>query len=185
VIILSNEVSSADRKFRNSPKKSSGSSDASIHFEVDSVVVIESNVDDVTGEVLSEAIDRLIAEGAYDATLSSYLGKKGRMGQTIRAVCAPKDTRKFSQIMVEETGTLGVKVSEFERLIVPRKEMRVKVSIGKFSGSVGVKIAEIAKGFRIKPEMEDTKVIARKEKIPLRKVLEYVIHAAERELQRI
>ncbi|MDA4131389.1 MAG: DUF111 family protein [Thaumarchaeota archaeon] len=183
MIKVFNEVSPADRKGGNSSKRNVHSSDTKIHFQEDAVAVIESNVDDVTGEVLSETIDRLIDEGAYDATVSSYLGKKGRMGQTIRAVCAPKSVPKFSQIIVEETGTLGVKVSEFKRLIVPRREMRVKVSLGKFSGTVGVKVAETGKGFRIKPETEEARKIVRQEKIPLRKVLEYVTQAAELELE--
>jgi uncharacterized protein (DUF111 family) len=121
----------------NSPKTSINA----IDFEEDTVAIIESNVDDVTGEILSEAVEKLIDAGAFDATVSSFQGKKGRIGQTIRAVCPPDAVLKFSQIIVEETGTLGVKVSEYRRLIVPRNEISVHVKVGNFSGNVSVKAA--------------------------------------------
>jgi uncharacterized protein (DUF111 family) len=159
----------------NSPKTSINT----IDFEEDTVAVIESNVDDVTGEILSEAVEKLIDAGAFDATVSSFQGKKGRMGQTIRAVCPPDAVLKFSQIIVEETGTLGVKVSEYRRLIVPRKEVSVHVKVGNFSGNVRVKAAKMGKMWRFKPELEECKKIARAEKLPLREVLDLVSKAAE------
>ena len=151
---------------------SSNNSLNSIDFEEDIVAVVESNVDDVTGEVLAETVERLIDAGAFDATVSAFQGKKGRMGQTIRAVCSPDSVARFSQIIVEETGTMGVKVSEYRRLIVPRKELSVLVKVGNFSGSVRVKVAKLGNSMRFKPEVEEAKKIARAEKLPLRRVLE-------------
>ena len=75
---------------------SSPTGESRIDFEEDTVAVIESNVDDVTGEVLSATIERFIGAGALDATVSSFLGKKGRMGQTVRVVCHPDTVLKFS-----------------------------------------------------------------------------------------
>ena len=143
------------------------------------MAVIESNVDDVTGEVLSETIEKLIDAGAFDATVSPFQGKKGRMGQTIRAVCSPDAVLKFSQIIVEETGTLGVKVAEYRRLIVPRKEISVPVTVRKFSGNVRVKVAALGNTTRFKPELEDAKRIAREQGLPLREVLELISSVAE------
>jgi uncharacterized protein (DUF111 family) len=162
----------------NHSPKSSGTE---ISFEEDTVAVVESNVDDVTGEILSEAVEKLIDAGAFDATVTSFQGKKGRMGQTIRAVCPPDAVLKFSQIIVEETGTLGVKVSEYRRLIVPRKEISVHVKLGNFSGNIRVKVARLGNVFRFKPEVEECKKIARAEKVPLREVLNQVSKAAEAE----
>jgi uncharacterized protein (DUF111 family) len=154
-----------------------------IEFEEDTVAVIESNVDDVTGEVLSEAVEKLIDAGAYDATVSSFLGKKGRMGQTIRTVCSPDAVLKFSQIIVEQTGTMGVKVQELRRLIVPRKEISVRIELGKFSGNVRVKVARIGDSMRFKPEFEEVKKIADAEKIPLRVVLDLVSNVARLQMK--
>ena len=150
-------------------------------FEEDTIAVIESNVDDVTGEVLSSAVETLMAEGALDATVTTFLGKKGRMGQTVRVACHPDTVLKFSQILVEQTGTLGVKVSEYRRLIVPRTEMIVPVRVGNFSGNAKVKVANLRSGPRIKPELEDAKKIAKAADMPLRNVLELILEAAEKQ----
>ena len=146
----------------------------SLVFERDIVSVVETNVDDVTGEILARTIDRLMAEGAFDATVSSFLGKKGRIGQTIRVVCAKNSAEKFGEILVEETGTLGVKTTQWTRLIVPRKTTHVPVKLGKFNGEVSVKVSQLNSGLRVKPELEEAKKIADSEGIPLRRVMEII-----------
>ena len=153
-----------------------------IDFERDVVSVVETNVDDVTGEILGRTIERLFEEGAFDATVSPFLGKKGRMGQTVRVVCSKGSEEKFGQIIVEETGTLGVKTTEWTRLIVPRKVVSVHVEIGNFSDDLSVKVSKIGSGFRIKPETEDAKRIASREKIPLREVMDIISRQASTQI---
>src|SRR5579872_1613373 len=139
-----------------------------IDFERDVVSVVETNVDDVTGEILGRTIERLMAEGAFDATVSSFLGKKGRIGQTVRVVCSKNSSEKFARILVEETGSLGVKTTEWIRLIVPRRVVGVPVRIGNYQGQISVKVSKIASGLRIKPELEEAKKISESENLPLR-----------------
>jgi uncharacterized protein (DUF111 family) len=153
----------------------------SIHFDRDVVAVLETNVDDVSGEILARTIERLYGEGVYDATVSTFLGKKGRPGNTIRVVCSRESVEKFAQLIVEETGTLGVKTTEYERLIVPRKTISVPVEIENFRGNVSVKIVQFrGRPIRIKPEWEEARQISDSQKIPLRVVLEQVIAAAKK-----
>jgi len=161
------------------------SNQSKIKFERGTVTLVESNVDDVTGEVLSRTVERLMEEGAFDATVSSFMGKKGRMGQTVRVVCAKGSAEKFAEILVEETGTLGVKTTEWIRLIVQRRVLCVPVRIGNFRGSVSVKAARIGSGLRIKPELSEAKRISDGEKIPLRQVLEIISRTAESEIKNI
>ena len=151
-----------------------------IGFERDVVAVVETNVDDVSGEILGRAIDRLMSEGAYDATVIPYLGKKGRIGHTVRALCSHDSVDKFAQILVEETGTLGVKTIEYTRLIVPRRIVSVPFEIGRYRGSVSVKVAEINGRLRIKPETSEAKQISDSQKIPLREVLDAILLASRR-----
>jgi pyridinium-3,5-bisthiocarboxylic acid mononucleotide nickel chelatase len=150
-----------------------------IKFERDIIAIIETNVDDTTGEIIARTIEKLITEGALDATAASYLGKKGREGYTIRVVCPTDAIEKFAQILVEETGTLGVKMTEFTRLIVPRRTVAIPVAIENFHGNVSVKVAEW-KGriLRIKPELAEARQISESQKVPLRDVLELVSIAA-------
>jgi len=147
---------------------------STIHFEKDVVAVVETNLDDVTGEILARTVERLLEEGAFDATVTPFLGKKGRMGQTVRVVCKRGTSAKFGQILVEETGTLGVKTTEWTRMILPRDVISVSVKVGNFRGKVSVKVARIGGSLRIKPELEDAKKIATSEKIPLREVMEII-----------
>ena len=140
-----------------------------IDFERDIVALVETNVDDVTGEVLARTVERLMEEGALDATVGSFMGKKGRIGQTMRVVCSRGSAEQFAEILVEETGTLGVKTTEWTRLIVPRRVLSVPVRIGKFKGRVSVKVSRIGSGLRIKPELSEAKRISDSQKIPLRR----------------
>jgi uncharacterized protein (DUF111 family) len=168
----SNETSTASRK-------------GALKLDRDIVAVVETNVDDVTGEILSQAIERLFEEGAYDVSTYSYHGKKGRVGHTVRIVCSTDSIEKFVQILIEETGTLGVKVWECTRFIVPRKTISIPVSIENFHGNVNVKVAEFGgKILRVKPEISEVKQIAEKEKITVREALFRVSTSAQDFLQK-
>jgi pyridinium-3,5-bisthiocarboxylic acid mononucleotide nickel chelatase len=140
--------------------------------------VVETNVDDTTGEILGRAIERITNEGAYDVCVVGYTGKKGRIGQTVRVVCSTDSIEKFAQILVEETGTLGVKVTEYTRLMVPRREISVPVTIEDFHDNVTVKVAE----GRIKPDSTQVRNISESQKMPLRDVIDLVTVAARRYL---
>jgi uncharacterized protein (DUF111 family) len=155
---------------------------SNVKFEQDIVASIETNVDDVTGEVLAQTIERAMAEGAFDASVTPFLGKKGRPGQTVRVVCSPNSIAKFARLLVEETGTMGVKVTKLTRLIVPRREASIPFSVGNFKGTVKVKIAKVKGRIRIKPELSEAKIIAEAQNVPLREVVELISIAARQRL---
>ena len=159
------------------------SRNGAIKFDRDIVAVLETNVDDVTGEILARVIERLLNEGAFDATASPYLGKKGREGNTVKVVCSTDSIEKFAQILVEETGTLGVKTTEYTRLIVPRRVISFPIAIENYKGNVSVKVAEF-KGriLRIKPEISEARQISESQKIALRDVLEQISSTARQVL---
>lgn len=152
-------------------------------FDRDRVAVLETNVDDVSGEVISHAIDRLLEEGALDATATSFSGKKGRIGTTIRITCVPKSVENFAKILVKETGTLGVKTTEYERLIVPRRVVSIPFKVQGYTGKVKVKVAEMNGFMRIKPEFSEAKNISEKTGLPLREVLELMVESSRKYLQ--
>lgn len=142
--------------------------------------MIETNVDDVTGEVLSMTVERLLSQGAEDAYATSYIGKKDRPGYNLKVLCKKGEVRKFAEIIIEETGTLGVKTIEYTRLAIPRKIVLVPCSIKNFSGKVRVKVSiNGGRVLRIKPEFEDAKKLAKSQGLPLRVVLEEISSAAK------
>ena len=152
-------------------------------FDRDRVAVIESNIDDATGEVISHAIDRLLDEGALDATVTNFLGKKGRAGQTIRVTALPSSVENLAEILVEETGTLGVKTTEYERLIVPRKTISIHFELRGYKGKVQVKFAKLNRSIRIKPEFSAARSISEKTGVPLREVIELISESARKQLE--
>jgi uncharacterized protein (DUF111 family) len=161
----------------SSPKK------GKMKFNRDRVAVIETNIDDATGEVISHAIDRLMAEGALDATVTPFSGKKGRIGQSVRVTALPSSVERLAQILVEETGTLGVKTIEYDRLIVPRKTLTIAFQLNGFKGKVQVKVTKNSDSIRIKPEFSEARSISEESGVPLREVIELIAESARVQLK--
>lgn len=107
---------------------------------VESLVLLEANVDDVTGEVLAHAVARLLEVGAVDAWATPIVMKKGRPAHTVAALARPADAGAVRSCLAAETGSLGVRMSAVERWAAPREvttvdvdghAVRVKVSAGR------------------------------------------------------
>lgn len=153
-----------------------------IEYSKDIVCVIESNVDDVSGEILGRTIEVLLDNGAFDATASPFVGKKGRPGFTLRLTCPKNDSKKYADILVRETGTLGVKVKQTERWIVKRNQKTIGLQISGETRKIRLKVATIDGRARVKPEFEDAKKISKEFNLPLRSVLEIVSKQAAEKL---
>jgi uncharacterized protein (TIGR00299 family) protein len=104
------------------------------------LVVLQSNLDDVTGETLAHAVGRLIEAGALDAWLHPVVMKKGRPGHVLSVLCDPALASELSAVMSAETGTLGVRAAGVQRWSTERGPgvaeveglpVRVKVSPGR------------------------------------------------------
>ncbi|MFC1787249.1 nickel pincer cofactor biosynthesis protein LarC [Halobacteriota archaeon] len=76
----------------------------------DEIYVLETNVDDATGEVIGHAVEKLSEAGAIDVCIIPVFTKKNRPGQMIKAIVSKEDVKRLSRLMMEETGTLGVRV---------------------------------------------------------------------------
>ena len=126
------------------------------------VTVLETTVDDVTGEVLGQLIDKLLSAGAVDAWIASVSGKKNRPTQVITALCHPSDDAAVTAVLMAETGTLGVRRIDAHRDVLPRSESRVIVA----GHEVRVKVGP----HRAKPEYDDLVEIARATGAPVRVV---------------
>jgi len=124
------------------------------------LTVLETTVDDVTGEVLGQLIDRLLSAGAVDAWIASVTGKKNRPTQVITALCQPSDDAAVTAVLMAETGTLGVRRIDAQRDVLPRSQGRVSVA----GHEVRMKIGP----HRAKPEYDDLAEIARITGAPVR-----------------
>ena len=77
--------------------------------EKDKVSILETNLDNVTGEVLGHSFNSLLAAGALDVTIIPTITKKNRPGHLLRVITKPEDSIVVSEAIIRETGTLGVK----------------------------------------------------------------------------
>lgn len=137
----------------------------------DRVVMLETNLDDTSGEVIGYTIERLFAEGAADVFVTPAFGKKNRPVSVVSVMAAAADENRLIRILMEETGTLGVRVREFRKVVADRRKETVPVSVGGREYPIRVKTAS-ANGRPVaeKPEYDDLAAIARNRGIPLRLV---------------
>ncbi|MFA5363734.1 MAG: nickel pincer cofactor biosynthesis protein LarC [Candidatus Bathyarchaeia archaeon] len=141
------------------------------------IAVLETNLDDVTGETLGHAIDVLLQEGAKDVNIIPAVTKKSRPSHIVKVTANKQDVERLSRVLMDETGTLGVRVYPCQRHVINREVLQVELTIGGTKESVTIKVAKDHNGsvVNIKPEFEDVKRIANKLKKPLRQVNELIL----------
>jgi len=138
-------------------------------MEMDTVYMLETNIDDASGEVMGNLIDSLMEQGAKDVSIISAVAKKGRPAYIARVMCDYEQIGTMLNTLIQESGTLGVRVQQTSRYIVPRAVLSVPVSIKGEAFVVRVKVVkEQDRIVYAKPEYDDVKNIASKLKIPYR-----------------
>ncbi len=93
-------------------------------------VLLETNIDDMTGEALAYAVERLLAAGALDAWLTPVQMKKGRPGVIISAICREEQEAALAHVLLRETSTLGVRVRRLHRWEAAREVIEFVSSLG-------------------------------------------------------
>lgn len=125
-----------------------------------SMTMLETTVDDVTGEVLGHLINELLEAGAADAWIAPVVGKKNRPAHVISALCLHQSVPSVEERLLKSTGTLGVRHTLVDRRALPREWSRVDVE----GSSVRMKIGP----HRVKPEHADLVAASEATGIPLR-----------------
>ncbi|MGP8319862.1 MAG: nickel pincer cofactor biosynthesis protein LarC [Methanosarcinaceae archaeon] len=141
---------------------------------LDHIEVLETNVDDVTGEVLGNLIEQLLEMGARDVTIIPATMKKGRAGHIIHVIAKSQDTSRLARKIIIETGSLGVRIiPTSHRLIADRHMDSVKITIKEHEFEIAVKIAQDTHGtlLNISAEFEDCKRVANMCGVPLKDVI--------------
>ncbi len=130
------------------------------NFEIDSVKILETNVDDISGEILGNLIEKIMKKGAKDVSIYHGITKKGRPTNLVSVICSDENVEKIVDTLVLETGTLGVRISESNRFIVPRTIHNVSVSLGGNSFEVNYKKSSFKGKTDFKIEFDDLKNIS-------------------------
>ena len=130
------------------------------NFEIDTVKILETNVDDVSGEILGNLIETIMEKGARDVSIYTGISKKGRPTNLISVICTEENVDKIIDILVMETGTLGIRVLDSNRFIIPRKIYDVSIVLDGQSFQVRYKQFSYKQKTNFKIEFDDLKRIS-------------------------
>lgn len=152
-----------------------GTSNVVFETTRDTVCVVETNVDDASGELVGNLVERL-SEVAKDVTVIPGTTKKSRPAYLIRIISESAQLNSVLEVLFSESGTLGARVQEVERYVLPRAVLTVPVDINGTAFSVHVKVAKDSAGrvTNAKAEFEDVRIIASRCQIPVKRAMELV-----------
>jgi len=154
------------------------------NFDLDSVQILETNVDDVSGEVLGIMIEKIMEQGAKDVTITPAITKKGRPTNIITVICDSVSLNSILNLLVSETGTLGVRIRSSERFVVPRTIVSIPIQLNEKNYNVRCKIMReknTVKSFKV--ESDDIKLIADSINQPFKKAEELIRIAVKEKLE--
>ena len=151
-------------------------------FDHDPVQVIETNLDDVSGEIVGDSLQRIIDAGAKDVWVTPAQFKKSRPGYVLHAICARDDLERIAEIIIRETGTLGVRYQGWDRFVLRRENAVIKLTLEMKTFEVRVKVARDRSGkiLRMKPEFEDLDSVSRATARPVREISAMVLEEARK-----
>ena len=148
------------------------------NIQTDFVTVLETNIDDISGEIIGNLIDKISTENPLvkDITIINGITKKNRPTYILKVICSEDIEKDIAKTIFQETGTLGIRKSKMERYILARFNLLVPIEIEKENFVINVKISKRSNGeiTNIKPEFEDVKKIADKLNYPLKRTIEIV-----------
>lgn len=140
----------------------------------DTVLRLECNVDDSTGESLGYAMERLFATGAKEVNYSPVYMKKNRPGWLLTVICDERRRPALEDVIFRETTTIGIRRCTMERTVLDRAVRRVDTPWGR----VRVKVCSGPGFSRGYPEYDDVSQIARANGVPFEEVYRAAIRAS-------
>jgi uncharacterized protein (DUF111 family) len=130
----------------------------------DEVVVIETNLDNATGETLGWLMDRLLDAGALDVSYTAMQMKKNRPATLVRVIARPADAERLAALVVRETPTLGVRLLPMQRLIAARRQETVASPYGPLTVKLKLLAGTVVSAT---PEYEECRRLALAHAVPL------------------
>ena len=144
-------------------------------YETDTVTRIETNLDDLSPQILGAVMQRLLAAGALDVWFTPVQMKKSRPGTVLSALCDEGAVEKIADIIFAETTAFGLRVEKIARLKLTRKFETVKIPHGEVTVKLGFKGERL---LQIAPEFESCRAVAERSGITLREIHSAALEAA-------
>ena len=153
-------------EIRNNPK-------AENQETKDTIIKMETNIDDCSGEVLGFVMERLMKAGARDVHYVPVFMKKNRPAWVLNVICKEEDMETLQNIIFEETTTIGIRYSIMERTILPRETRTLPTPWGE----VLAKVCTLNGKEQIYPEYESVAQLSREKEIPFTEIYRYIVLA--------
>ena len=139
----------------------------------DTIIKMETNIDDCSGEVLGFVMERLMKAGARDVHYVPVFMKKNRPAWVLNVICKEEDMETLQNIIFEETTTIGIRYSIMERTILPRETRTLPTPWGE----VLAKVCILNGKEQLYPEYESVAQLSREKEIPFAEIYRYIVLA--------
>jgi pyridinium-3,5-bisthiocarboxylic acid mononucleotide nickel chelatase len=138
------------------------------------ITELQTNIDDLSPEILASVQDRLFQAGALDVFFTPIQMKKGRPATMLSALCEPEALEKLQEIIFAETSTFGIRYRELNRKTLDRESVEVATSAGPIQVKIGRQAGRI---LQVAPEFESCYAAAQRSHQPLKRVYELAVEA--------
>ena len=145
-------------------------------YLTDTVLRVQTDLDDLSPEITGNVVGRLLAAGALDASLVPLQMKKGRPGLQLNVLCTQEALPKLAEVIFAETTAFGLRMDRVERWKLDRRFEKVATPYGEITIKLGLRGGEI---IQRAPEYESCREASEKTGAPLRAVYEAARKAAE------
>jgi len=143
--------------------------EAAVSAPTETIMQVETTVDDMSPQLYEPLLERLLEAGALDAWLTPVIMKRSRPGVVLTALCEPGRVADLSRLLFEESSTIGVRWTAYQRSRLEREMVRLDTAYG----PVTFKVSRLGgRAVTVTPEFEEVRRIARDKGLPVREVLE-------------
>jgi uncharacterized protein (TIGR00299 family) protein len=145
----------------------------------ETIVQVETTIDDMSPQLYEPLMDRLFASGALDVFLSAVIMKRSRPGTVLTALCPPERVGDLCRVLFEDSSTIGVRWTEMSRARLQREMATITTAYG----ALTVKVSRLdGRIVTVTPEFADVVRIAREKSLPVREVLDQARADARRSM---
>ena len=144
----------------------------------DRVVVLETEIDDMSPQLFGPLTERLLASGALDVYLTAIQMKKGRPGVLLTVLAVPAKREALEALLFAETTTLGIRRQEWDRTTLSRESVSVETPYGPVRVKLGRRGEQV---LNAQPEFDDCHQLAQERKVPVKEVWAAAVAAWRKE----
>jgi pyridinium-3,5-bisthiocarboxylic acid mononucleotide nickel chelatase len=146
----------------------------------ETIMQVETTVDDMQPQLWEAVMERLFDSGALDVYLTPVVMKKSRPGTVLTALCTPDKVTELSRVLFEESPTIGVRWTAYQRERLARETVTLTTAYG----AIAFKVSRLERRVvTVTPEFDEVRKIARAKGLPVREVLDLARAEGRRLLQ--